>query len=348
MNLSRCVLLLACLFGITFLIAGCDKKSAEPAAKSMLQGHNYHNDHQLKTVDKPSSTDGYGSEIDRLEQGGVAYAADRSYDVGGGGAGGAAFRLTPGQSPAKPALPRKMIFNADVQIVITDKDLEAAHVQLKEMLKSHDALVTQEDVSGTTGTQRTGRWTIRVPAERFDAFLDALRGIGTIDRQVKKSSDVTEEFYDLEGRIKQKTTELADLTKILNEAAEIQKKEPKAKMEDYLAVRKTWEEVKANVERMQGRLKMLANLTDLTTVTLSIQERKNYVPETTTFSGEIGQTWGDSLDTLKRFGQGLVLFGVGLTPWLPVLALIVVPIVFLIRRAIKSSRSVPVAVAAEK
>jgi hypothetical protein len=248
------------------------------------------------------------------------------------------------RGPAKPALPRKLIFNADVQIVITDKTLDDARTQLQGLLKSHNAVVTQEDVSGATGTQRTGRWTIRVPSERFDAFLEAHRGIGIVDRQTKKSSDVTEEFYDLEGRIKQKTAELADLEKILNEAAEIQKKEPKAKMEDYLAVRKTWEEVKANVERMQGRLKMLTNLTDLTTVTLSIQERKTYTPPETTFFGEIGQTWGDSLDAVKRFGQGLVLFGVGAGPWLPVLAVIVVPLVLLLRRAIKNGRGVRVAV----
>ena len=162
---------------------------------------------------------------------------------------------------------------------------------------------------------------------------------------------MTEEFYDLEARIKQKKVEEAGLLKLQEEAAAIMHKDPKARMEDLLAVRREWNNVRQEIERMEGRLKLLTNLTDLTTVTLTIQERKNYVPPTApTFGARITQTFGDSADALKSFGQGLVLFAVGLGPWLPIFALVVVPPWFLIRRAIRRSRaarSVPTAMPAE-
>jgi uncharacterized protein DUF4349 len=334
----RALLAFVIMLAALVLLVGCAKHVAKEAAKPAaetglaapdLASHNFHGDR-----DRDISASDQAGEVEQT----AGAVMDGASAPAGSGKG----------APAKANLPRKMVFNADVQVVITDKTLDDARVQLKGLLKTHDALVTSEDVSGTTGVQRTGRWTIRVPAERFDAFVEALRGIGIVDRQVTKSQEVTEEFYDLQGRIKQKRAELDNLTNIMKKAGEILEKDPKARMEDYLAIEKRWEEVQAVVERMEGRLKVLTNLTDLTTVTLTIQERKSYTPPETTFTGRIGQTWGDSLEKLQSFGQGLVLFGVGLTPWLPVIAVIVVPLVFLIRRSIKSSRSVPVAVAAEK
>jgi hypothetical protein len=260
--------------------------------------------------------------------------------VSGGGGSGVA--------PAKPALPRKLVFNADVLIIVTDdNDLDKARGQLRELIKANNAIITQEDTSGTTGVQRTGRWTIRVPVERFDAFLDALSGIGIVDRLTKKSQDVTEEFYDLEARIKQKKVEEAGLLKLQEEAAAIMNKDPKARMEDLLAVRREWNNVRQEIERMEGRLKLLTNLTDLTTVTLTIQERKNYVPPTALgFGDRIRNTFWDSAEALKKFGQGLVLFGVGIGPWLPIIAVVVVPAWLLIRRLVRRGRGQPAVVTA--
>jgi len=297
---------------------------------------------------------GCGSKMDKraAAPGSAASEAEapklESVDFAGGGEdrstnGYSATRAPADAAPAKPALPRKLVFNAEVQIIVTnDSDLDSARAQLRELIKSHGGIVTEENTSGATGLQRTGRWTIRVPVDRFDSFLDALATLGIVDRLVKKSQEVTEEFYDLEARIRQKKVEEAGLLKLQEQAAAIMNKDPKARMEDLLAVRREWNNVRQEIERMEGRLKLLTNLTDLTTVTLTIQERKNYVPPTApTFGGRIGQTFTDSVDALKRFGQGLVLVAVGLGPWLPVIAVVVVPLWLLFRRLMRRARSAP-------
>jgi hypothetical protein len=311
-----------------FLIAGCgskmDMKAAAPGSAAA--------DGEAPSPDIVASAGGEG----------YAYYAESSTTRAAGDA-----------TPAKPAMPRKLVFNADVQIIVTnDSDLDSARAQLRELIKTHGGIVTEENTSGTTGLQRTGRWTIRVPVDRFDTFLDELATLGIVDRLVKKSQDVTEEFYDLGARIKHKESEEAGLIKLQEKAADNMLKDPKASMDDVLAVRRELNNVRLEIERMKGRLKLLTNLTDLTTVTLTIQERKNYVPPTApTFGGRIGQTFSDSVDALKRFGQGMVIVAVGLGPWLPVIAVVVVPLWLLIRRAIRRARTTPAiveAVAIEK
>ena len=46
----------------------------------------------------------------------------------------------------------------------------------------------------------------------------------------------------------------------------------------------------------------------------------------------VGRTFGDSVDLLADFGKGLLLFVIALAPWLPVIAVTVIPGWLLLRR----------------
>jgi hypothetical protein len=240
--------------------------------------------------------------------------------------------LPGGKEGAKAAaIPRKLVYNADLSIIVKE-NIEGTREHLKELIKSFDGLLTQEDASGMVGSQRNGKWTIRVPIERFDPFLVEVRKLGIVERETTKSQDVTEEFYDLQARIKQKKVEEESLLKLQAEAASIVNKDPKARMEDLLAVRREWNAVRQEIERMEGRLKLLTNLSDLTTVTVSIVERKEYVPASApTFTGKISDTFDSSVRGLRTFGENLVLFLVGVAPWLPLLFLAAYPLYRLMR-----------------
>ncbi len=58
-------------------------------------------------------------------------------------------------------------------------------------------------------------------------------------------------------------------------------------------------------------------------------------PQTPTFANTIVSTFSSSLDALIGFGKGLVLIGVALAPWLPVIAAVVVPAWLVIRRHLR-------------
>jgi hypothetical protein len=163
-----------------------------------------------------------------------------------------------------------------------------------------------------------------VPAGAFDAFMEQLGGIGVPERNVIDSRDVTEEYYDLDARLRNKKTEEARLIKHLEAST--------GKLDEILKVEHEISRVRGEIEQMEGRLKMIDNLATLTTVNVSMQEIKGYVPLTApTFGTRIQRTFGNSTDALARFGEFVVLFLVGLAPWLPLIVLVGVCIYFIMR-----------------
>jgi hypothetical protein len=226
--------------------------------------------------------------------------------------------------PPAAALPRKVIHTADLIIVVAD--LDQAEQRLKELLVGQkEAYIARAEVANTTGSPRQGHWKFRVPVAQFDTFVDALLTLGVPERKDINSSDVTEQFYDTEARIKVKKAEETQLIKLLDKAA--------GKLEEVLTIRRELKAIREEIEQLEGRLRLLANLTSLTTVTLTLKEIKNYVPpQTPTFGSNIQNTFSASVDALETFGRGLVLTVVAIAPWLPVVAVVVVPLWLMWRR----------------
>ena len=84
---------------------------------------------------------------------------------------------------------------------------------------------------------------------------------------------------------------------------------------------------------MQGRLRALANLTSLATVTITASEIKGYVPpQAPTFGTRIARTFAASLDSLREFGEGVAIACVAVVPWLPLILIGLAILYWVIRR----------------
>jgi len=240
-----------------------------------------------------------------------------------------------GPAPAHPPTPtpRKIIYNADVQLVVTD--LDNAESDLRVLLKEVDAFIANSEVRGATGAPRSGRWRVRVPAERFDDFMTELVKLGVPQRNTVESQEVTDEYYDLADRLKNKQVEQERLRAFLQE------KKATSTLEEFLAIEKELNRVREEADKLEGRLRRLKDLTALATVTVSMQEVKDYVPpQAPTFGSSVRGTFADSIDLLVRFGQGVAIVAVALAPWLAVLAVIALPGWGLGRRYWKKSHAV--------
>lgn len=226
---------------------------------------------------------------------------------------------------------RKIIYTAKVDLLV--EAFDQAQKDLLQLIAEHKGYVAGSEVGGSPGTPRSGTWTVRIPETNFQTFRTAVQGLGYPQRSTIASQDVTEEFYDLQARIKNMKVEEEGLSQLLI-------KQSTGKLEDILAARRELSRVRGEIDQAQGRLQKLSKLTELATVTITLQERKGYMPGAApSFGTTIGRTFEGSLDVLLGFGKGIVLFLVALVPWLPILAMPVVLIWLLIRRA--RSRPVP-------
>jgi hypothetical protein len=238
------------------------------------------------------------------------------------------------KAPAGAGQPieRKIIYSATIEVVV--KDLDVARAAVEKVVEEQKGYIAKSEVIGESGSRRTATWTLKVPAERFQASVSALAALGNTVRNSSDSQDVTEEFIDLQARIKNLKVEEETLNKIL--------KDQVVKIEDVLKVREQIVKVRGDIERAEGRLKYLATMAAMSTITLTVREDASYVPPTApTFGSRVTDTFDSSLRALRNFGEWAALVAVALAPWLPLILIGALAFRWLIKKASAAAAAAP-------
>ncbi len=139
------------------------------------------------------------------------------------------------------------------------------------------------------------RITIRVPAGNFELLLDRIsQNVAKIDNKNVNTLDVTEEFIDVEARIKTKK-------EIENRYKELLKQANK--VEEILAIEKEIGSLRTEIESVEGRLKYLEDKISYSTLTVVFYEKTS---SPFGFNSKMGQA-------LKSGWTNLLWFFVALT-----------------------------------
>ncbi|QDV39086.1 DUF4349 domain-containing protein [Tautonia plasticadhaerens] len=226
---------------------------------------------------------------------------------------------------AAEGISRKIIYDAQIDLLVEDLDPVAGRVV--GLVEGHGGYIAEQDLSGSPGSRRSARWTLRVPVERFEDLVQGLLRLGELERNRRTSQDVSEQFYDIEARVRNKEVEESTLLEILEERG--------GKLEDVLKVEVELSRVRGEIEQLEGRLRVLDSLSSLATITLGIRERDDYEPTppvSPSFRTKVAREWASSIDALVSLGESLVLLAVGLAPWLPLILALLVAALLLLRR----------------
>lgn len=137
------------------------------------------------------------------------------------------------------------------------------------------------------GKRRSGSLVIRVPADRFEQALGDLKRLGRIESQSISGQDVTEQFVDLQARLRNWQAQEAVLLRLMARANTI---------EESIVVQRQLQEVQLAVEEIRGQLRVLDDQTAFATVTLSMSE-VGFVPPRSKDEGlSLGRAWQLALD----------------------------------------------------
>jgi hypothetical protein len=242
-----------------------------------------------------------------------------------------------GKPPAKEALPRKIIYTATVRLIV--EDFAKAEQELERLIEANQGYVIQSSLQGTPPAPRAGEWKAAVPVEKFKAFHAAAVRLGQLVSSNVDSQNVTEEFYNLKRHIENREAREAALRQMYKDWSQ-----KALKPADILPIDQELDAVRKEIDRQEGRLQVLAKLSEMATVTVHLGERKGYVPpESPDFGDRVGRTFGGSLEALLSFGQSLVLIATALAPWLPLVAVVLVPLWLVSRRRPTGTAPPPVA-----
>jgi hypothetical protein len=230
--------------------------------------------------------------------------------------------------------PRKIIYTATIELLVDDFD--KAEAELTLLVRDMKGYVAASDIQGERGMPRSGQWTIRIPEARLDATVAAITQLGEARRNRRDSQEITENYYDLNGRLKTFQIEEEGLLKLY------QGKAPNSKLEELVVLRRELTQIRAQIEEMTSKLKRWDNQVELATVVVAMRDRKDYVPPVVPdFGGSVGQTFKASINALFHVGKRLVLVLVAVTPWLAVLGVFGAPVWWRLWRTYKARQSAP-------
>jgi len=232
---------------------------------------------------------------------------------------------------------RQIIYRASINLHV--KSFAEADQKIAALVSDAGGYISQFSEDRSFGAQRGGRWTIRVPAARFNSFLDAAGQLGIAERREVQSQDVTEEFVDLEARLKNKQALESRLLELVSKRGDA--------IKDVLALEAELSRVREEIEKLQGRLRFLTDRVSLTTIDITAYERLDYQPPEATFPARIASAFWLSLDRLRQFGEAIALVLTAAAPWAIVFAMLLLPIASVVCRSWRARRGNLVAANAE-
>ncbi len=197
---------------------------------------------------------------------------------------------------------RLVIRTASMDIVVSDFTEAAEAISaLAEGLGGYtvSSRITERAVRAVS------RITIRVPAEKLDEALQAIRELA---REVKtvdtNSQDITEEFTDLQSQLRNLEAGEDQFLKIMERAETV---------EETLQVQRELTSIRGQIERVKGRIKYLEGNVRESRITVTLRLSPEAKP--------IATTGWSIIETLRSAARGLIIFGrflVDIAVWLAI------------------------------
>lgn len=235
---------------------------------------------------------------------------------------------------AAQAYDRKIIRNADISM--ESDDPAAIQRKVATIAEQNSGFVVTSD-SAATGESASVSLTARVPALQFGKAVEGIRAAGgKILHEKITGQDVTEEYIDLDARIRVKQELEAKFTEILKQARSIS---------EAMQVQSQIAGVRTEIEQLEGRRRFLANQSSLSTITVAIKTPAPAVPILASatpggFVSDLRQALGDSLEMSLFIVLGLIRF-VGLA--VPIVLFVCLPIYAVGRLVLSRRARTPVA-----
>jgi hypothetical protein len=269
-------------------------------------------------------------------------AQDDSASSGGGGSGDFAAEPPPearavdaaneaaqAQGEDSQTLPqaqvedRKIVRNATLELRV--ENITAAVQQVEDsagaangFVSSSNVFIENADEQGESVERtQTASVTIRVPAAAYSSVMSQLRGSAKeVVSETSEATEVTEEYTDLQARLRNLEATEARYLELLARAATI---------DEILTVQDRLNTVRLEIEQVTGRINVLNNLTDFATITVRLSlplaaakasgDNQNWVEEAWSWSVEASQ------NAMVVLGTVAIVGGV-LLAWMAVPALV--------------------------
>lgn len=168
----------------------------------------------------------------------------------------------------------KIIKSANVRYKV--KDVKTATKIIKQLARTYDAYISDLRFENNKYSLEN-RFTVKIPKQHFDAMMDSMINIAEfVDHENITTKDVTEEYIDIETRLKTKLEIKERYESILRKNAKT--------VDDILATEEKLGIIQEEIEAAQGKLKYLSNKVAFSTIQIDLYQTVDYKKEPEAYS----------------------------------------------------------------
>lgn len=241
--------------------------------------------------------------------------------------------LNAAQDTGAAALPENRKWIVTVYMSAETENLDAMSEALSGKITDLGGYVEGQNIYNGSSYNQSRRYrhanlTIRIPAERVDAFTEEVSGIANVVSKEKNLEDITLRYVATESRMTALQTEETRLLELLAKAET---------MSDLLEIEARLTDVRSELENVTTQMKLYDNQVDFATIHLNIDEVQEYTPvEEPTVWQRISTGF---VGSLKGLGKGIVNLTVWIiagSPYLVTLGALAAGIIALVKRSRKN------------
>jgi hypothetical protein len=205
--------------------------------------------------------------------------------------------------PGEVFAERMVIFTANLELEVEEVDSTLESISLYAM--EVGGFVSRISASKDGG----GVVSIRVPQDEFYVVIQEVEGLGEVKERQVKGEDVTEDYVDLESRLRNLQKQEERLLDILDMAVNVK---------EVLNVESELERVRGQIERITGEIKYIESRVELATITVYLNKPPE--EEVTPLFPKVD--WGapvnSGLKALFTIAQGMISMVIVVGPFVAV------------------------------
>ncbi|HEU4526460.1 MAG TPA: DUF4349 domain-containing protein [Actinomycetota bacterium] len=216
--------------------------------------------------------------------------------------------------PGLPSIGEAVVKEAEIAVEVRRGTFAQAFDDASLVAGRYGGHVESSSMAGARA--RSGSLVVRVPSDRFDAAMSDFRALGTVTGESISGRVVTQEFVDLEARLRTWESQEAVLLDLMEEATSV---------EATLRIQRELQDVQFRIEQIEGQLRVLEDRTALATIHLSMVEMgAPVVPQQPSDTRpSLAEAWEKAVDgflgvayaTVVGLGYLLPISALGLAVW---------------------------------
>lgn len=221
-------------------------------------------------------------------------AADCESSEDFGGDGISAESEAADSSNGSSQISQKLICTAQLELETTEFDTAVS--ALADLTEQYEGYFENTTIYQRGNSYRSADYTIRVPIKNYELFLNRAGELCHETWRNTNQEDVTESYYDTQGRLKTQQIKLQRLQELLSKATD---------MKDIITIESAISETEWNIESLSGTLRHYDALVDYATVSINLNEvykLSNVAEKPDSFGARMGDAF---MGGLRNFGNTL-------------------------------------------